>query len=69
MDLIDRDSNNPLCPLCNFGMPLVHTRLRVGGDLHRFECGPCGVAFTELAQAQFMQGRAVPAPDDVNKRI
>lgn len=69
MDLIDRDSNRPLCPLCNSAMPLVHTRLRAGADLHRFECRPCGVEFTELAQPQFAQARSIPTRDDLNKAI
>jgi hypothetical protein len=54
MDIIDRDSDQPLCPLCSVSMPLVHSRLRQGADLHRFECVPCGVAFTESTQAHLV---------------
>ena len=67
MDLIERDSNHPLCPLCNAGMPLVHTRLSAGADLHRFECRPCGVEFTELAQVPFAQSRSTLIRDDLNE--
>jgi transposase-like protein len=60
MDIVDRNADQPLCPLCGVAMPLVHTRLREGADLHRFECTPCGVTFTEVAQAQ--RPRVCPAP-------
>ena len=69
MDLIDRASNQPLCPLCNTGMPLVHTQLRVDADLHRFECQPCGVLFAELVQAQLAHLRIVPSPDNLNEAV
>jgi hypothetical protein len=59
MDIVDRLSNRPLCPICGNAMSLLAAAPRTGADLSRFTCAPCDVSFAEVARAQVVRAQAV----------
>jgi hypothetical protein len=52
MDIVDRLSNRPLCPICGNPMSLLAAVPRTGATFSRFTCAPCDVSFAEVARAQ-----------------
>jgi hypothetical protein len=52
MDIVERLSNRPLCPICGKPMSLLAAAPRADATFSRFTCTPCEVSFAEVPRAQ-----------------